>query len=102
MASMTHDPCCSSHGIVMDCARYRRTHFVEVRPCCTDDTHTTSYAAEIADADYALRQTAASYGIDPDVAVQRAQTIARETVLGPLMAMDRVRWQMSEEWLRRG
>jgi hypothetical protein len=32
-----HDPCCSSHGVPMDCERYRRTHFVEVRPCCAED-----------------------------------------------------------------
>lgn len=32
-----HDPCCSSHGIAMSCANYRRTHFVEVRPCCAID-----------------------------------------------------------------
>lgn len=32
-----HDPCCSSHGVPMDCERYRRTHFVEVRPCCSVD-----------------------------------------------------------------
>lgn len=32
-----HDPCCSSHGIRMSCDRYRRTHFVEVRPCCSKD-----------------------------------------------------------------
>lgn len=28
-----HDPCCSSHGITMDCDTYRRTHFVETGPC---------------------------------------------------------------------
>lgn len=33
----THDPCCSSHGKVLTCAEYRRTHFVEVRPCCAAD-----------------------------------------------------------------
>lgn len=33
----THDPCCSAHGEAMNCARYRRTHFVEVRPCCEAD-----------------------------------------------------------------
>ncbi len=32
-----HDPCCSSHGVTMTCAEYRRTHFVEVRPCCGAD-----------------------------------------------------------------
>lgn len=32
-----HSPCCSSHGINMTCERYRRTHFVEVRPCCGTD-----------------------------------------------------------------
>lgn len=32
-----HDPCCSSHGVPMSCERYRRTHFVEVRPCCSTD-----------------------------------------------------------------
>lgn len=32
-----HDPCCSSHGVTMTCERYRRTHFVEVRPCCGAD-----------------------------------------------------------------
>lgn len=35
--SRTHAPCCSSHGVDMTCEEYRRTHFVEVRPCCTDD-----------------------------------------------------------------
>lgn len=32
-----HSPCCSSHGLNMSCERYRRTHFVEVRPCCATD-----------------------------------------------------------------
>lgn len=32
-----HAPCCSSHGVTMSCAQYRRTHFVEVRPCCAYD-----------------------------------------------------------------
>lgn len=32
-----HTPCCSSHGVPMSCERYRRTHFVEVRPCCSAD-----------------------------------------------------------------
>lgn len=34
-ADPAHDPCCSSHGVPMDCATYRRTHFVEVGPCCS-------------------------------------------------------------------
>jgi hypothetical protein len=34
MTTMTHNPCCSSHGVDMDCAKYRRTHFVEVGNCC--------------------------------------------------------------------
>jgi len=29
-----HDPCCTSHGVTMTCAEYRRTHFVETGPCC--------------------------------------------------------------------
>lgn len=33
----THEPCCSAHGVPMTCQRYRRTHFVEVRPCCSVD-----------------------------------------------------------------
>jgi hypothetical protein len=33
----THRPCCSAHGVDMTCERYRRTHFVEVRPCCAVD-----------------------------------------------------------------
>ncbi len=33
----THTPCCSSHGVDMTCEKYRRTHFVETRPCCTID-----------------------------------------------------------------
>ncbi|BAH52272.1 hypothetical protein [Rhodococcus opacus] len=36
----THTPCCSSHRVDMNCETYRRTHFVEVGPCCaawTDD-----------------------------------------------------------------
>ena len=32
-----HNPCCSSHGQPMGCDQYRRTHFVEVRPCCAAD-----------------------------------------------------------------
>lgn len=32
-----HTPCCSAHGVDMTCARYRRTHFVERRPCCATD-----------------------------------------------------------------
>ncbi|QTF81606.1 hypothetical protein SEA_PULCHRA_91 [Microbacterium phage Pulchra] len=35
--SHTHNPCCSSHGVDMTCDDYRRTHFVQVRPCCQDD-----------------------------------------------------------------
>lgn len=35
--SLDHSPCCSSHGVPMTCERYRRTHFVEVRPCCVPD-----------------------------------------------------------------
>lgn len=35
--SLDHSPCCSSHGVPMTCERYRRTHFVEVRPCCAAD-----------------------------------------------------------------
>lgn len=33
----THTPCCSAHGVDMDCETYRRSHFVEVRPCCKQD-----------------------------------------------------------------
>ena len=33
----THAPCCSSHGKTLTCSQYRRTHFVEVRPCCAAD-----------------------------------------------------------------
>ena len=29
-----HAPCCSSHGVDMDCETYRRTHFVETGVCC--------------------------------------------------------------------
>ncbi|WP_367128270.1 response regulator transcription factor [Saccharothrix sp. HUAS TT1] len=36
-AEHAHNPCCSSHGVPMSCAQYRRTHFVEVRPCCSAD-----------------------------------------------------------------
>lgn len=36
-AENMHDPCCSSHGVTMTCSQYRRTHFVEVRPCCGAD-----------------------------------------------------------------
>lgn len=35
--NLDHSPCCSSHGVPMTCERYRRTHFVEVRPCCSTD-----------------------------------------------------------------
>lgn len=35
--ALGHSPCCSSHGVDMTCERYRRTHFVEVRPCCAAD-----------------------------------------------------------------
>lgn len=44
-AKLSHDPCCSSHGIAMTCARYRRTHFVEVRPCCEQDAIALGLAA---------------------------------------------------------
>ncbi|QPX62619.1 hypothetical protein SEA_WOLLYPOG_69 [Arthrobacter phage Wollypog] len=37
-----HNPCCSAHGVDMDCERYRRTHFVEVRPCCSADARRLS------------------------------------------------------------
>jgi hypothetical protein len=33
--AQTHRPCCSTHGRHMTCAQYRRTHFVEVGPCCS-------------------------------------------------------------------
>jgi hypothetical protein len=33
----THVPCCTAHGVPMTCERYRRTHFIEVRPCCAID-----------------------------------------------------------------
>lgn len=36
-AETTHTPCCSAHGRDMTCRNYRRTHFVEVRPCCAAD-----------------------------------------------------------------
>jgi len=42
----THLPCCSSHGIPMTCARYRRTHFVEVRPCCAVDVNRLAAEAD--------------------------------------------------------
>jgi hypothetical protein len=35
--SAPHAPCCSAHNVPMSCERYRRTHFVEVRPCCSTD-----------------------------------------------------------------
>jgi hypothetical protein len=35
MTDLTHAPCCSSHGVDMDCETYRRTHFVEVGSCCS-------------------------------------------------------------------
>lgn len=97
---MTHDPCCSSHGVTMDCARYRRTHFVEVRPCCSADTRTSSYALEIAEHDYHLRETAKACGFDAEKAVARAQEMWRETLLGPVTAMDRVRAELLNEWAR--
>lgn len=34
---LAHSPCCSAHGEDMTCEKYRRTHFVEVRPCCAFD-----------------------------------------------------------------
>jgi hypothetical protein len=37
-----HDPCCSSHGASMNCADYRRTHFVETGACCTDGPATST------------------------------------------------------------
>jgi hypothetical protein len=33
----THEPCCSRHGASLCCSCYRRSHFVEVRPCCSID-----------------------------------------------------------------
>ncbi|PWK81660.1 hypothetical protein C8D88_11671 [Lentzea atacamensis] len=30
----THNPCCSSHNVPMDCSIYRRTHLVEADNCC--------------------------------------------------------------------
>jgi len=35
--TLDHSPCCSLHDVPMTCERYRRTHFVEVRPCCPAD-----------------------------------------------------------------
>lgn len=95
-----HDPCCSSHGVTMDCTRYRRTHFVEVRPCCSADAHTSSYALEIAEADYALRETAAACGRDPEAAIARAQQMWRETLRGSITSLDRVRAELLNEWAR--
>lgn len=34
--SAAHAPCCSSHGKLLCCACYRRSHFVEVGPCCSE------------------------------------------------------------------
>lgn len=35
--ALTHAPCCSAHGRNLTCSQYRRSHFVEVRPCCAAD-----------------------------------------------------------------
>ena len=37
VSGFTHTPCCTAHGVDMDCATYRRTHFVEVGYCCRYD-----------------------------------------------------------------
>lgn len=36
-AETAHAPCCSVHGRNLTCEQYRRTHYVEVRPCCAAD-----------------------------------------------------------------
>ena len=60
--TITHDPCCSSHGVPMDCARYRRTHFVEVRPCCSVDAEALRAAARPNDGGPSLNEFLASKG----------------------------------------
>lgn len=37
VASPAHSPCCSTHANDLCCRHYRRSHFVEVRPCCETD-----------------------------------------------------------------
>src|SRR5687767_12015832 len=49
-----HEPCCSSHGVDMDCARYRSTHFVEVRPCCSADAALLAEETALNDLDQLL------------------------------------------------
>lgn len=49
-----HEPCCSSHGVDMTCERYRRTHFVEVRPCCSADAALLAEEAALKDLDQLL------------------------------------------------
>jgi hypothetical protein len=45
-----HAPCCSIHGHAMTCEAYRRTHFVEVRPCCGFDAAVVLAVGSEADA----------------------------------------------------
>lgn len=62
----THRPCCSSHGVDMTCERYRRTHFVEVRPCCSVDAEllrdeSEPIAGAVLALGYATDETTARY-----------------------------------------
>lgn len=52
-----HEPCCSAHGVDMTCAQYRRTHFVEVRPCCATDAQVLAMHAAWGEADHEIRST---------------------------------------------
>lgn len=47
VADEAHNPCCSTHGVPMSCERYRRSHFVDVRPCCGADALRLAKAGEL-------------------------------------------------------
>lgn len=60
--AVTHEPCCSSHNVPMTCETYRRTHFVQVRPCCSVDAQRLD--AEIGLSDEAWIDVVAAVGWD--------------------------------------
>jgi hypothetical protein len=53
----------------------------------------------IVKAEEELRVIAEKYGFDPDTAVERARKLSRETGLGILAAVQRVRFALGEEWM---
>ena len=70
----THDPCCSAHGVPLDCKTYRATHFVDVRPCCAADM----LVLDAMDRDERERAQRATTGPDPMADLTEARRLRDE------------------------